>query len=61
MAEAHQSLPVDFDVHDPDFAKRMLQWAWQVQLDMHRTVAATHETIAISRMLIADADRLLSR
>jgi hypothetical protein len=39
----------------------MLAWALQAQCEMHELVLITTETIAATRILIAEADRILAR
>lgn len=60
MAQAHPSTPLDLDVRDPDFHRRMLARAFQVQCEMKELILITEETIAATRVMIAHADRILA-
>jgi hypothetical protein len=59
MAQARLFLR-DFDISDPDYPKQVLAWALQAQCEMHELVLLTTETIAATRILIAEADRMLA-
>ena len=60
MARLQSQLPCDFDVRDPNFHRDMLSWAFAMQSEIHELVLATRETIALSRGIMADADRLIA-
>jgi hypothetical protein len=60
MAYAHTSKPFDLDICDPDFGQQMLVWALQVQCEMHELVLNTKETIAATKAMIAEVDRMLA-
>jgi hypothetical protein len=49
------------DVRDPNFARDMHLWARQTQCELHELVVASKETIAVTRAMIALADRILDR
>jgi hypothetical protein len=62
MARGHPFLlPAEIDIHDVNFARDMLSWSLQTQRDMDELVAATKKTLATSRDLMAQADRVLAR
>ena len=56
----HHHWLLDLDCGDPDFRGQMLAWAFQAQSEMHETVLITKETIAATRVMIAEADRILA-
>jgi len=60
MARSQSHLPRDFDVRDPNFHCDILSWAFAMQSEIHELVLATRETIAVSRVIMADADRLIA-
>jgi hypothetical protein len=60
----HQSrhfLPSEFDIRNPDFGRRYVAWALEMQGELKDTIARTKKDIAISLALIAVADRILAR
>lgn len=59
MAKANLLMPSN--IRDPDFDRRMLAWAFQVQCEMHELVLTTQETIAATKLMIAEVDRMLAR
>jgi hypothetical protein len=61
MVHAHPLTPLDFSIHDPHFDRKMLTWAFQVQCEMHETLLITRQTIAATKLMIAEADRMLAR
>lgn len=61
MAQVHTSTPLDLNVHDPNFDRKMLAWAFHVQCEMRELVLITKETVAATKVLIAEADRILAR
>ena len=61
MAEAHQRLPVNLDIRHPHFTRDMRTWACQMTCEIHESVMATRETIAASKALMAQAERILAR
>ena len=61
MAEVNPHLPYELDSRDPNFAREMLVWSEQTRRDIREVLAGTRRTIATSRSLIAQADRILAR
>lgn len=60
MDQAYPSKPLDLNTRDPDFDRKMLAWTFHVQCEMHELVLITKETIAATRRMIAEADRILA-
>lgn len=60
MAEASQRLPINFDIHDPNFVRDMFVWSMEAQLEMAQMVEASREKILASREAMARADLLLA-
>jgi hypothetical protein len=60
MGPARSAKPRDLDIYDPDFGRKMLAWASQVQCEMHELVLVTKETIVSTRIMIAEANRILA-
>jgi hypothetical protein len=60
MAHIDSHLPFELDARDPDFARQCLLWSSQTRCEIQEVIASTKHTIAISRALIAEADRLLA-
>ena len=58
MAQLHTK-PRDLNAHDPDFHERLLAWASQAQCEMRELILITKETIATTKAIIADVDRML--
>jgi hypothetical protein len=54
------SCPADLDIRDPDFAGKYLSWTHQLRCDMDELIAGTRATLAESRALLQEADRLLA-
>lgn len=50
--------PADLDARSPDFHQRWDSWALQMQHDTTDIIVATKKTIASSRTLLADLDRI---
>jgi hypothetical protein len=61
MAEVHPHLPFNLDVGSAAFRRDMLLWSIQTQCEMQELLAASLDTIAASRELLAKADRVLAR
>jgi hypothetical protein len=61
MGQVHTSTPLDLDIRDPDFGRKILAWAFQAQCEMHELFLITKGTIAATRIMIAEADRILAR
>jgi hypothetical protein len=59
MVHANPRLPPDLDVRDPNFSRDMLLWAFQTQCEMNHLILASKATIAATRIMIAEADRIL--
>ena len=59
MAQAYSHTPFEIDARDADFCLAMRSWSSRTQRDMQELLAAGQATIATSRVLIAQADRLL--
>ena len=57
---AYHSVPADLDTRDPAFARKYFLWARQVQCEVVELVAGSKETLAQSRALLLEADRLLA-
>ena len=47
------------DIRDPDFRKLCAIWTDQMMSEMGETVAITRHTIAQSKLLLKEADRIL--
>ena len=56
----YHSSPVELDVDDPEFSRKYLLWAHQVQCEIVELLAGSRETLANSRALMLEADRLLA-
>jgi hypothetical protein len=52
--------PLDLDSRDPDFDRKMLARASRVRCEMHELILLTKETIATTRALMAEADRMIA-
>ena len=50
-----------FDTRDPNFDWKRLSRTFQMQCEMHETVLTTRATVAATRLLLAEADRILAR
>jgi hypothetical protein len=61
MTQPNRHLPFDIDPRDPDFAREMFSWASETQSEICELLAATRQTLAVSRALMASADRILAR
>jgi hypothetical protein len=61
MAQANRHLPFDLDPRDPNFAREMLSWSLQTRCEISELLANATETLATSRALMAQTDRLLAR
>jgi len=53
-------LPSELDVRDPNFRARCEVWAIQTRFEIEEMFVLTNETIATSKALIEEADRLLA-
>jgi hypothetical protein len=60
MADQHFS-PLQLDVRHPDFLRHYCSWAFQCRTDMMEAVIATRKSIATTKALMAEADRILAR
>jgi hypothetical protein len=54
-------LPSELDARGPDFHAKYVVWRAQMRSEIKETVALTKVTIAGTRVLMAEADRLLGR
>lgn len=61
MAQARPAARLDLNNRDPDFDRKMLAWAFQVQCEMHELVLITKKTVTATKAMIAEADRILAR
>jgi hypothetical protein len=52
--------PQTLDICDPDFPGKCLSWTHQLQCDISELIAGSKETLAESRGLMREADRLLA-
>lgn len=55
------SSPVGSSRSDPDFDRKTLAGAFQMHREMLQLVSITRDTIAATRVMIAEADRILAR
>lgn len=53
--------PLDLDIRDPEFPRKAISLTLQIQREFQETVIATKKTLAVSRELLADADRILAK
>lgn len=58
MARGFLSIPLD--TNDPNFDRKMLAWTFQAQCQMHELVLRTQETIAATKLMITEADRMVA-
>lgn len=54
-------LPLELDLHDPEFPRKAVAMRLQIQREFQETLIATKKTIADSRELLAEADRILAK
>ncbi|MFY9835340.1 MAG: hypothetical protein WAK55_02530 [Xanthobacteraceae bacterium] len=56
----HQRLALltKLDISDPDFPRKWDLWASEIAIEMDELVAKTKKTLAQSRTVMAEADRL---
>jgi hypothetical protein len=59
MAKPHSLMPSD--TSDPNFDRKMLAWTFRMQGEMHELIMLSRETIAATKLMIAEADRMLGR
>ena len=59
MVDHH--LPFILDAKDPDFPRQCLAWAFEAKSEIMELIAKANGDIAISRALMAEADRILAR
>jgi hypothetical protein len=57
----HICSPSELDIADHDFSAKSVMWTGQMQSEMDQLVALTKQTIAESRRLVTEIDRLLAR
>ena len=60
MAVAHSHVPTNLDIRDRNFSRDMLLWAFEAQCEMTRLILASRATVAATRVMIAEADRILA-
>jgi hypothetical protein len=54
-------LPLALDPKDPEFPRQCLTWAFEAKCEIMELIAKANGDIAISRVLMAEADRILGR
>ena len=54
-------LPSQLDICDPDFPAQCQRWTAQMRSEMQETITVTKQTLAESRTLMAEIDRVLAR
>ena len=59
MAQAASKLLRNLDIHDPQFAHDMRLWSLQVRSEIFELVVAAEATLAASKAVIAEAERIL--
>jgi hypothetical protein len=52
-------LDTPFDSRDPDFDRKMLAFIGKARCDMDELVSISKETVASTRVMLAEADRML--
>jgi hypothetical protein len=60
MPDQHFS-PLQLDLRHPDFLRQWRAWAIQFRTDVSEASIATKESIAASKALMTEADRILAR
>jgi hypothetical protein len=60
MARVGSHLPFELDARDPDFFREIQLWSSQTQGDLQELLAATQQTIATTKALIAEVDRMIA-
>jgi hypothetical protein len=60
MAQARSSTPFDLEICNPDLHRIALARAFRMQCEMHELFLITKETVAATRAMIAEADRILA-
>lgn len=58
--QPYHALPLELSTDDPGFSSQMALWAFGSTHEMQDLVVATKKTIATSRALMAEADRILA-
>jgi hypothetical protein len=57
----HISSPSEFDITDRNFPAKCIAWTDQIRYELDDLLALTKQTIAESRTLMAQIDRMLAR
>ena len=60
MAQAQPLHLLDLDPRDPDFVRKALVQSFRARCEMHELVLMTKDTIATTRALLVEADRMLA-
>lgn len=61
MTQAHAKALLEIELRGPGFARDMLFWSFQMESEVRETIAATRRTIATSKALMVEMDRILAR
>lgn len=61
MARTHSPALLDQDVRAADLAREMASWSFEFQCEVQELLLVSKRTIATSKTLIAEADRILAR
>lgn len=61
MARLGSYSPCELDTHDANFPRECIAWASQAQFEIAELVIASDATIAASKELMAEVDRVLTR
>jgi hypothetical protein len=61
MVHPNSRLPFALDIRDVNFRRDMHLWAFQMQSEIISLVFATRKMIADTRIMMAEADRILAR
>lgn len=60
MAHIDPHLPFELRAYDPNFARKIQSWAFEMTCQMHELILKTQETNDATRTLMADVDRALA-
>jgi hypothetical protein len=60
MVHPNSRLPFHLDIRDVNFKRDMHLWAFQTQSEIISLVLATRKMIDATRVMIAEADRILA-
>jgi hypothetical protein len=61
MLARHQYILSPPDITDPSFPALCAIWTRQMRSEMQETIALTRKTLAESRALMAEVDRIIAR